>query len=158
MYPARTEPIVIKNATHSSIGCNGMAKNDAYHGLERYKNHAKDSTTEGCMQSDETNTHEMRPNQSVKGQGNTHIETEPMIKDTTHFSMGCNGMANNDDHHGLEMYKNHAKDSTRAEGYMQPDPTNMQCGRINPSKVKATLLSSAGIIQVARSICKITKI
>ena len=24
---------------------------------------------------------------------------------------------------------------------MQPDPTNMKCGRINPSKVKATLLS-----------------
>ena len=27
---------------------------------------------------------------------------------------------------------------------MQPDPTNMECGRINPSKVKATLLPSAG--------------
>ena len=48
-------------------------------------------------------------------------------------SIGCNGMANNDDYHGLEMYKNHAKDST-TEGYMQPDPTTMECGRINPSK------------------------
>ena len=67
-------------------------------------------------------------------------KTEPMIKNTTHSSIGCNGMANNDDYHGLEMYKNHAKDST-TEGYMQPDPTTMECGRINPSKVKATLLS-----------------
>ena len=41
-----------------------------------------------------------------------------MIKNTTHSSIGCNGMANNDDYHGLEMYKNHAKDST-IEGYMQ---------------------------------------
>ena len=41
---------MIKNTTHSSIGCNGMANNDDYHGLEMYKNHAKDSTTEGCMQ------------------------------------------------------------------------------------------------------------
>ena len=48
-----------------------------------------------------------------------------MIKNTTHSSIGCNGMANNDDYHGLEMYKNHAKDST-IEGYMQPDPTNME--------------------------------
>ena len=39
---------MIKNTTHSSIGCNnGMANNDDYHGLEMYKNHAKDSTTEG---------------------------------------------------------------------------------------------------------------
>ena len=72
-------------------------------------------------------------------------KTEPMIKNITHSSTGCNGMANNDDYHGLEMYKNHAKDST-TEGYMQPDPTTMECGhhgygRINPSKVKATLLS-----------------
>ena len=44
-----------------------------------------------------------------------------MIKNTTHSSIGCNGMANNDDYHGLEMYKNHAKDST-TEGHMQPDP------------------------------------
>ena len=66
-------------------------------------------------------------------------KTEPMIKNITHSSTGCNGMANNDDYHGLEMYKNHAKDST-TEGYMQPDPTTMECGhhgygRINPSKV-----------------------
>ena len=45
-----------------------------------------------------------------------------MIKNRTHSSIGCNGMANNDDYHGLKMYKNHAKDST-TEGYMQPDPT-----------------------------------
>ena len=32
--------------------------------------------------------------------------TEPMIKNTTHSSIGCNHMANNDDYHGLEMYKN----------------------------------------------------
>ena len=51
-------------------------------------------------------------------------KTEPMIKNTTH-SIGCNGMANNDDYHGLEMYKNHAKDST-PEGYLQPDPTTME--------------------------------
>ena len=57
-------------------------------------------------------------------------KTEPMIKNITHSSIGCNGMANNDDYHGLEMYKNHAKDST-TEGYMQPDPTTMECGRIN---------------------------
>jgi len=82
----------------------------------------------------------MWPNQSLQSQGNAPIETEPMIKNTTHSSIGCNGMANNDDYHGLEMYKNHAKDST-TEGYMQPDPTTMECGRINPSKVKATLLS-----------------
>ena len=50
-----------------------------------------------------------------------------MIKNITHSSTGCNGMANNDDYHGLEMYKNHAKDST-TEGYMQPDPTTMECG------------------------------
>ena len=66
-----------------------------------------------------------------------------MIKNTAHSSIGCNGMANNDDYHGLEMYKNHVTDSTR-EGCMQPDPTNMGCGRINPPKVMATLLSSAG--------------
>ena len=67
-------------------------------------------------------------------------------QDTTHSSIGCNGMANNDDYHGLEMYKNHAKDST-TEGYMQPDPTTMECGHHgmwpNQSlKVKATLLST----------------
>ena len=54
-------------------------------------------------------------------------KTEPMIKNTTHSAIDCNGMANNDDYHGLEMYKNHAKDST-TEGYMQPDPTTMECG------------------------------
>ena len=59
-------------------------------------------------------------------------KTEPMIKNTTHSSIGCKGMANNDDYHGLEMYKNHANNST-TEGYMQPDPTTMECGRINPS-------------------------
>ena len=32
-----------------------------------------------------------------------------MIKNTTHSSIGCNGMANNDDYHGLEMYKNSCK-------------------------------------------------
>ena len=53
------------------------------------------------------------------------VKTEPMVKNTTHSSIGCNGMANNDDYHGLKMYKNHAKDST-TEGYMQPDPTNME--------------------------------
>ena len=68
----------------------------------------------------------MWPNQSLQSQGNAPIETEPMIKNTTHSSIGCNGMANNDDYHGLKMYKNHAKDST-TEGYMQPDPTNMEC-------------------------------
>ena len=51
---------------------------------------------------------------------------EPMIKNTAHSSIGCNGMANNDDYHGLEMYKNHAKDST-TEVYLQPDPTTMEC-------------------------------
>ena len=45
MYPGKTEPM-IKNTTHSSTGCNGMANNDDYHGLEMYKNHAKDSTTD----------------------------------------------------------------------------------------------------------------
>ena len=121
---------MIKNITHSSIGCNGMANNDDYHGLEMYKNHAKDSTTEGYMQPDPTTMecghHGVWPNQSLQSQGNAPIETEPMIKNTTHSSIGCNGMANNDDYHGLEMYKNHAKDST-TEGYMQPDPTNMEC-------------------------------
>jgi len=29
---AKTEPM-IKNTTHSSIGCNGMANNDPYYGL-----------------------------------------------------------------------------------------------------------------------------
>ena len=60
---------MIKNTTHSSIGCNGMANNDGYHGLEMYKNHAKDSTTEGYMQPDPTNMECMWPNQSLKGQG-----------------------------------------------------------------------------------------
>ena len=74
-------------------------------------------------------------------------KTEPMIKNTTHSSIGCNGMANNDDYHGLEMYKNHAKDST-TEGYMQPDPTTMECGHHgmwpNQSlKVKAIYIHSA---------------
>ena len=123
MYPGKTE-LMIKNTTHSSIGCNDMANNDDYHGLEMYKNHAKDSTTEGYMQPDATTMkcgyHRMWPNQSLQSQGNAPIETEPMIKNTTHSSIGCNGMANNDDYHGLEMYKNHAKDST-TEGYMQPD-------------------------------------
>ena len=50
------------------------------------------------------------------GQGNAPIDTEPTIKNTTHSSIGCNGMANNDAYHGPEMYKNHAKDST-TEGY-----------------------------------------
>ena len=54
-------------------------------------------------------------------------KTEPMIKNTTHSSIGCNGMANNDDYHGLEMYKNHAKDPTTEE-YMQLDSTTMECG------------------------------
>ena len=116
MYPGKKEPM-IKNTTHSSIGCNGMANHDDYHGLEMYKNHAKDSTTEGYMQPDPTTMecghHGMWPNQSLQSQGrNAPIETEPMIKNTTHSSIGCNGMANNDDYHGLEMYKNHAKDST----------------------------------------------
>ena len=62
--------------------------------------------------------------------------TEPMIKNTTHSSIGCNGMANNDDYHGLEMYKNHAKDST-TEGYMQPDPTTMECGHHSKHIFKA---------------------
>ena len=61
---------MIKNTTHSSIGCNGMANNDDYHGLEMYKNHAKDSTIEGYMQPDPTNMECMWPNQSLKGQGN----------------------------------------------------------------------------------------
>ena len=43
-------------------------------------------------------------------------KTEPMIKNTTHSSIGCNGMANNDDYHGLEMYKNHAKDGDAWDG------------------------------------------
>ena len=98
---------MIKNTTHSSIGCNGMANNDDYHGLEMYKNHAKDSTTEGYMQPDPTTMecghHGMWPNQSLQSQGNAPIETEPMIKNTTHSSIGCNGMANNDDYHGLSM-------------------------------------------------------
>ena len=51
--------------------------------------------------------HGMWPNQSLQSQGNAPIETEPMIKNTTHSSIGCNGMANDDDYHGLEMYKNH---------------------------------------------------
>ena len=87
MYPGKTEPM-IKNTTHSSIGCNGMANNDDYHGLEMYKNHAKDSTTEGYMQPDPTTMecghHGMWPNQSLQSQGNAPIETEPMIKNTTH--------------------------------------------------------------------------
>ena len=78
-------------------------------------------------------------------------KTEPMTKNTTHSSIGCNGMANNDDYHGLEMYKNHAKDSTtefRPSSplrlphlkflfvcYMQPDPTTMECGRIKKVKL-----------------------
>jgi len=82
MYPGKTEPM-IKNTTHSSIGCNGMANNDDYHGLEMYKNHAKDSTTEGYMQPDPTTMecghHGMWPNQSLQSQGNALIETEPMI-------------------------------------------------------------------------------
>ena len=32
-----------------------------------------------------------------QSQGNAPIETEPMIKNTTHSSIGCNGMANNDE-------------------------------------------------------------
>jgi len=66
-----------------------------------------------------------------------------MIKQTSHSSIGCNGMANNDNYHGMEMYRNHANEST-TEGYMQPDPTNMECGESKPSKIKATLLLSAG--------------
>ena len=68
---------MIKNTTHSSIGCNGMATNDDYHGLEMYKNHAKDSTTEGYMQPDPTTMecdhHRMWPNQSLQSQGNALI-------------------------------------------------------------------------------------
>ena len=56
------------------------------------------------------NQHEMRPNQSLKSEGNAPIETEPMIKNTANSSIGCNGMpANDEDYHGLQMYKNHAK-------------------------------------------------
>ena len=82
-----------------------------------------------------------------------HVSSQDRAHDQEHHSsIGCNGMANNDDYHGLEMCKNHAKDST-TEGYLQPDPTtmlmnlrleppwnvaNMECGRINPSKLKAT--------------------
>ena len=60
-----------------------------------------------------------------------------MIKNTTHSSIGCNGMANNDDYHGLEMYKDHGKDST-TEGYMQPDPTTME----SPTKVNNSINNS----------------
>ena len=69
---------MIENTTHSSIGCNGMANNDDYHGLEMYKNHAKDSTTEGYMQPDPTNMECMWPNQSLKGQGNAPSEVRIM--------------------------------------------------------------------------------
>ena len=131
MYPAKTEPMT-ENTTHSSIGCNGMANNYAYHLLEMYKNHAKDSTTEGCMQPDPTNMICGRNNPSKVKAMLLWAVTEPMIKNSTHSSISCNGMANNDDYHGPEMYKNHAKDST-TEGYMQPDPTNnnnkhLRCG------------------------------
>ena len=63
-------------------------KQDDYHGLEMYKNHAKDSTTEGYMQPDPTTMecghHGIWPNQSLQSQGNAPIEIEPMIKNTTH--------------------------------------------------------------------------
>ena len=72
MYPAKTEPM-IKN-TQSSIGCSGMANKGDYHGLEMFKNHAKDSTTERCLQPDPTNMECMWPNQSLKSQGNAPIE------------------------------------------------------------------------------------
>ena len=135
---------MIKNTTHSSIGCNGMANNDDYDGLEMYKNHAKDSTTEGYMQPDPTTMecghHGMWPNQSLQSQGNTPIETEPMIKNTTHSSIGCNGMANNDDYHGLEMYKNHAKDSTRGIYATRPNQHGMHVAESIPERPRQSPL------------------
>ena len=59
------------------------------------------------------NQHEMRPNQPLKVKATLlSKQSEPVIKNTTHSSIACNGMANNDAYHGLEMYKNHAKEST----------------------------------------------
>ena len=71
----------------------------------------------------------MWPNQSLKSEGNAPIETEPMIKQTNHSSIGCNGMPGKyyDDYHGLEMYKNQVTKDSTTEGCMQPDPTNMEC-------------------------------
>ena len=154
MYPGKTEPM-IKNTTHSSIGCKGMANNDDYHGLEMYKNHANKQTNKnlrcgnrkGLLSRNDQTHHRMGPktmesippskrntqadiqlrtrqivapaitqpqrdicNQTQppwnvatmdvaesipQSQGNAPIETEPMIKNTTHSSIGCNGMANN---------------------------------------------------------------
>ena len=61
-----------------------------------------------------------------------------------HPSIGCNGMANNDDYHGLLMYKDRAKDSDRRGMYAtRIDPINMDCGRTKlsmaPSKAENCL-------------------
>ena len=75
-----------------------------------------------------------------------------MIKNITHSSIGCNGMANNDDYHGLEMYKNHAKDST-TEGYMQPDPTTMECGHHGvATQTKLTNCNRDGVSELAGTV------
>ena len=47
MYPGKTEPM-IKNTTHSSIGCNGMANNDDYHGLEEQPSYGAHASF-GCL-------------------------------------------------------------------------------------------------------------
>jgi len=47
-----------------------MANNDDYHGLEMYKNHAKDSLRDICNQT-QANQHGKWPNQSLKSQGNS---------------------------------------------------------------------------------------
>ena len=56
-YPAKTEPM-IKNTTHSSIGCNGMANNDEYHGLEN--NEVEQNTGKFGMYDNIRPRHEVR--------------------------------------------------------------------------------------------------
>ena len=55
-----------------------------------------------------------------------------MIKNTAHSSIGCNGMANNDDYHGLEMYKTMQRTQPQRDICNQTQPTWNACGRINP--------------------------
>ena len=48
-----------------------------------------------------------------------------MIKNTTHSSIGCNGMANNDDYHGLEIQYNTIQYNT-SWGTETPPGTSLQ--------------------------------
>ena len=142
MYPAKTEPM-IKNTTHSSIGRNGMANNDAYSRAENVQEPCKGLHHRG-MYATRPNQHEMRPNQSLKVQCNAAIETEPMINNATPPSVAMARQTMTRITTGWRCTRTMQKIQSQRDVCNQTQPTWEVGGRINPSKAKATLLSIAG--------------